>query len=160
MPLQRRLAAHHQDPRPREAPDQVYERNQAPEIGRVIGPVETPEAEAFVIALQLATARQVEDSARVAGKKRPDDGAPDPMTLARRHDHDGGELPATVAVCFDLAHAGDGAVLLSHDEVRPVEIHGVQPRVLDQVADSGLILRDCGADLDGHLLQATRPGAK
>jgi hypothetical protein len=63
-----RLPPHHQDLRPEQPHDEVDERDQPLEIGRVLGPLETPEAEALVKALQLAPAGQVEDDARLARK--------------------------------------------------------------------------------------------
>src|ERR1700694_5616700 len=159
MVSSRRLPTHYQDPHPKGPHDQVDERDHAREVGGILGPLEGPEVEALVKALQIAPAGQVDDDARRAREEPLDQSAPNTLALPRGHDGDRGQLTTTIPMRLNLAHADDRPVLLSHHEVWPIEAHGVQLRLLDEAADRGLIRFGRRTDGRGHMPSTLSPGS-
>src|SRR5258708_7630249 len=93
-----RLPPHHDEMYAEEPPDGTDQRGRAPEVGRIRSPLDTLEAEVFVVALELAPAGQMEDDACFAGEKRIDHRGPDVLPLPLGEDGDRGQFTASVAV--------------------------------------------------------------
>src|SRR5713226_2529635 len=126
--------------------DPADQQGRAPEVGRIRSRLETLEPEAFVVALQLAPAGQVEHDSRLAREQRLDDRGPDALALSSGHDRDRCQLPASVAVRLDLAHPDHLSVLLGDHEVRPAQVHAGQADRFDETEDSGLVGFGRGTD--------------
>src|SRR6266852_1930360 len=124
---------------PEEWRDPAEEQGRGPEVVRIRGRLETSKAEAFVVALQLAPAGQVEHDSRLAREQRLDDRGPDALALSSGHDRDRCQFPASVAVRLDLAHPDHLSVLLGDHEVRPAQVHAGQANLFDESQDAGLV---------------------
>src|SRR6266852_7228514 len=109
--------------------DPADQQGRAPEVGRIRIRLEALEPEAFVVALQLAPAGQVEHDSRLAREERLDDRTPDALVLSSGHDRDRCQFTASVAVRLDLAHPDHLSVLLGDYEVRPTQVHAGQPNL-------------------------------
>src|SRR6267143_5275425 len=135
---------------PEEPHDQVGEPGRATKVGRICSLLETPEAEAFVVTLELAAAGQMEDDAGLASQELTDDRRPDALALPTWDDGDGCQLTAAVAVRLDLAHPDDLSILLGHHEVWPLKVHGRKTRFPDLTADRALVGLRRGSDGGWH----------
>src|SRR5713101_9393070 len=124
---------------PEEWRDSAEEQGRALEVGRIRGRLESLESEAFVVALQLAPAGQVEHDSRLAREERLNDRNPDALALSRGHDRDRCQFTASVSVRLDLANPNHLSVLLGHHEVRPTQVHAGQANLFDETEDSGLV---------------------
>src|SRR6267143_2150192 len=143
---------------PEEPHDQVGEPGRATKVRRICSLLETPEAEAFVVTLELAATGQMEDDARLGSQECADDRSPDALPLPTWDDGDGCQLTAAIAVRLDLAHPDDLSVLLGHDEVWPMKVHRRKARFPDQTADRGLVGLGRGSDGAWHLAPVDYPG--
>src|SRR6266404_4586280 len=103
--------------------DAVGESSRAPEVRRIRSRLNTPEAEASVVALELAPAGQMENDACFASEEPLDHCGPDVLPLPLREDGDRGQFTASVAVRLDLAHADHLSVLLGHHQIGPLKVH-------------------------------------
>src|SRR6266851_2859119 len=119
--------------------DPADQQGRAPEVARIRSRLETFEPEAFVIALQLTPAGQVEHDSRLAREERLNDRVPDALALSSGHDRDRCQFTASVSVRLDLAHPDHLSVLLGHHEVRPTQVHAGQANLFDETEDSGLV---------------------
>src|SRR6266851_3264306 len=135
---------------PKEPRDQVGHPGRAPEVRRILSPLDTPEAEALVVALELAPAGQMEDDANFAPEERLDDRGPDAFALLLRENGDRGQFAAPVAVRLDLAHPNELLVLLGHHEVGPLKVHPGQMHLSNQASDCELVVLGCGTDGEWH----------
>src|SRR5258708_24305902 len=128
----------------KEPGDQVGHPGRALEIRRILSPLNTPEAEALVVALELAPAGQMEYDANLAPEERLDDGGPDASALLLRHNGDRGQFAAPVPVRLDLAHPNDLLSLFGHHEVGPLKVHPRQMHLRNEAPDCDLVVLGCG----------------
>src|SRR5258706_3246487 len=127
--------------------DHVGHPGREAEVGRIFGPLDTLEAKALVVALELAPAGQMEDGAGLAPEERLDDRGPDAFALPFGDDGDRGQFAASVAVRFDLAPSDDLSVLLDHHEVRPLKVHPGKMDLPNEAPDCGLVVGGGGAEV-------------
>src|SRR5258706_14956934 len=106
--------------------DHVGHPGREAEVGRIFGPLDTLEAKALVVALELAPAGQMEDGADLAPEERRHDRGPDALALPLADDGDRGQFAASLAVRLDLAPGDALSRLLYHHERRPLKGHPAQ----------------------------------
>src|SRR5229473_2199653 len=148
--LPRRLPPHHDEMYAEEPRDGVDQRVRAPEVGRIRSRLDTSEAEAFVVALELAPAGQMEDHACFASEERLDHCGPDVLPLLLREDGDRGQFAASVAMRLDLAHADHLSVLLGNHEIWPLKVHSRQTYLRNEASDCRLVVFGRGTDGERH----------
>ena len=117
----------------------------------MVGPLDAPESESFVVTLQLPPAGQMKGAIALACDQRVDDGAADAVALAFLCHRHRGQLTAAVAMCLDLADTDDRAALLSDEEIGPFEVHGIDAGIANHASDRGLIRDGRRPDGVGHL---------
>ena len=86
------------------------------------------------------------DDAPLTGEEGLDNRTADALALTSWNDGDRGELAAPVPMSLDLADPNDRPTVLGDNEVRPIETHTIDTRLLNEAANRFLIGQGRGTD--------------